>query len=225
MKLYMYPASTTCFPILFFCTEHDLALDHEVIDLMTGAHMGEDYVAVNPMHRVPLLEDGDFLLTESSAILKYLAEKVGSPAYPAGDMKMRARINERMDWFNTGFYMDYGYNLVYPQVLPHIKREPEAAQDATLAWGREKSAHWLELLNDHVIGPQSTYLCGDEITLADYMGAGYVCMGELIGQTFEGYPNVERWLGAMKALPSWGPTHAAFDGWAASMQGQTFTTV
>lgn len=225
MKLYMYPASTTCFPILLFCAEHDVALDHEIIDLMSGAHMGEDYVKVNPMHRVPLLEDGDFSLTESAAILKYLAEKSGSPTYPAGDLKQRARINERMDWFNTGFYMDYGYNLVYPQVMPHIKREPEAAQAATLAWGKDKSAHWLQLLNDHVIGPDNNFVCGNDITLADYMGAGYVCLGELIGQSFEAYPNVARWLGAMKALPSWGETHAACDGWAASMQGQKFTTV
>lgn len=225
MKLYMYPASTTCFPILLFCAEHDLALDHVVIDLTTGGHMGEDFVKVNPFHRVPLLEDGDFSLTEGSAILKYLAEKIGSGTYPADDMKMRARINERMDWFNTGFYMDYGYNLVYPQVLPHIKREPEAVQAATLAWGKEKSAHWLELLNDHLIGPDNTYLCGDEITLADYMGAGYVCLGDLIGQSFGDYPNVERWLQAMKALPSWGRVHEAFDGWAAAVQGQDFVTV
>jgi glutathione S-transferase len=130
-----------------------------------------------------------------------------------------------MDWFNTGFYMDYGYNLVYPQVLPHVKREPEAAQSATVAWGKEKSAHWLQLLNDHWIGPQHDYVCGRQITLADYMGAEFVTLGELIGQKFDNYPNVARWIQTMKSLPSWGKVHEAFDGWVHSMQGQSFTTV
>lgn len=225
MKLYMYPASTTCMPILMFCAEHDVKLDHVVVDLMAGAHMQEDFIKINPMHRVPLLQDADLTLSECSAILKYLAEKSGAPVYPKDDLQMRARINERMDWFNTGFYMDYGYNLVYPQVLPHVKREPEAAQSATVAWGKEKSAHWLQLLNDHWIGPQHDYVCGRQITLADYMGAEFVTLGELIGQKFDNYPNVARWIQTMKSLPSWGKVHEAFDGWVHSMQGQSFTTV
>ncbi len=225
MKLYIYPASTTCRPILLFCAEHDVKLDHVVVDLMSGEHMQEDFIKVNPMHRVPLLEDADLMLTESSAILKYLAEKSGSSAYPRDDLQQRARINERMDWFNTGFYMDYGYNLVYPQILAHLKREPEAVQSATLAWGKDKSAHWLQLLNDHWIGPQNDYVCGKQITLADYMGSGFVTLGEVIGQKFDSYPNVDRWIQTMKSLPSWGKVHESFDGWACSMQQQSFTTV
>ena len=92
---------------------------------------------------VPVLEDGDFVLTESSAILKYLADKVDSPAYPK-DLKKRARVNERMDWVNTNFYREFGYHLVYPQVFPNHNRTPEAAQTATLKWGKEKAEHWLE---------------------------------------------------------------------------------
>ncbi len=222
MKLYMYPTSTTCQPVLLFCAEHDLKLDHVVVDLMSGAHMQEDFIKINPMHRVPVLEDMDLMLTESSAILKYLAEKANASSYPRDDLKQRSRINERMDWFITGFYMDYGYNLVYPQILPHLKRELEAVQCATLVWGKEKSAHWLQLLNDHWIGSKNNYVCGDKITLADYLGSGFVTLGELIGQELDSYPNVARWIQTMKSLPSWGPVHEAFDAWAASLQGQPF---
>lgn len=97
MKLYMYPTSTTCQPVLLFCAEHDLKLDHVVVDLMSGAYMQEDFIKINPMHRVPVLEDRDLMLTESSAILKYLAEKANASSYPRDDLKQRARINERMD--------------------------------------------------------------------------------------------------------------------------------
>ena len=225
MKLYMSPASTTCRPILMFCAEHDMKIELVVVDLMSGAHMQEDFVKRNPMHRVPFLEDGDLKLTEGSAILKYLAEKSDTSIYPAEDSKKRSQINERMDWFNTGFYMDYGYNLVYPQVLPNYRRESEAEQSSTLASGKDKGAHWLQLLNDHWIGPKNNYVCGDEITLADYLGAGYVTLGEIIGQKFDDYPNVARWLKTMKSLPSWAKVHEAHDGWAASMQEQNFVTI
>ncbi len=68
-------------------------------------------------------------------------------------------------------------------------------------------------------------MCGKQITLADYMGSGFVTLGELVGQKFDSYPNVARWIQTMKALPSWGKVHEAFDGWACSMQEQSFTTV
>ena len=88
---------------------------------------------------MPVLEDGDFRLTESSAILKYLADKVDSPAYPK-DLQKRARVNEMMDWLNTGFYRDFGYGLVYPQIFPHHKRRSDEAQAAAVEWGKHKAA-------------------------------------------------------------------------------------
>jgi len=60
--------------------------------------MQPGYAAVNPSRQVPVLDDDGFLLSESSAILKYVADKIGSPAYPK-DPKKRAKINELMDWF------------------------------------------------------------------------------------------------------------------------------
>jgi len=221
----MFPASTTCRPIILFCADHQLELENVFVDLMAGEHMQEDFLKVNPMQRVPVLEDDGLTLTESSAILKYLAEKTGSPTYPADDSRKRAQINERMDWFNTGFYMDYGYNLVYPQTLDYLKRDSEVVQSALLDWGCTNSARWLQLLNDHWIGPENNYVCGDEITLADYLGAGFVSMGDLIGQKLDQYPNVTRWMQTMKSRPNWAPVHEAFDGWAGAIQDQPYVRV
>jgi glutathione S-transferase len=105
MKLYMHPVSMTSRPVRLFAAESKIALDEEVVDLMTGAHMQPPYSDINPNCLVPMLEDGDLKLTESSAILKYLADKIGSPAYPK-DLKARAKVNEIMDWINTNFYRD-----------------------------------------------------------------------------------------------------------------------
>ena len=100
MKLYMHPISTACRPVFLFAADNKIAMDHELVDLMTGAHMQQPYASINPNSLVPMLEDGDFRLTESSAILKYLADKIGSPAYPK-DLKQRAKVNEIMDWITA----------------------------------------------------------------------------------------------------------------------------
>jgi len=156
-----------------------------------------------------VLEDGDFRLTESSAILKYLAEKTHSPAYPA-DLRKRARINERMDWLNTGFYRDFSYGFLYPQIFPFMKRPDDKVQAGTVAWGKDKAVGWLKILNEDLIGPKNAYLCGDEITIADYLGSMMVLGGEAIDCKFVTYPNICRWLGNMKALKTWPKVNEAF---------------
>ena len=69
MKIYYHPASTTSRPIMLFAAEAGIHADFQVVDLFTGEHYKPPYEAINPNHLVPVLEDGDFRLTESSAIL------------------------------------------------------------------------------------------------------------------------------------------------------------
>src|ERR1044071_1595127 len=138
MKLYMHPVSMTSRPVRLFAAESKIALDEETVDLFTGAHMQPAYASINPSCMVPMLEDGDLRLTESSAILKYLADKTGSPAYPK-DLKQRAKVNELMDWFNTNFYRDFGYGMAYPQIFPHHKRPTDEVQSGTVSWGQARA--------------------------------------------------------------------------------------
>ena len=56
------------------------------------------------------------------------------------------------------------------------------------AWGQQGAKNWLQILNDHWIGPKNKYLCGNELTIADYFGAGLVSIGELIDCDFSAYP-------------------------------------
>ncbi len=224
MKLYMHPVSMTSRPVRLFIAESGIDVEEQVIDLMTGEHYQDPYVAINPNRLVPVLDDGDFRLTESSAILKYLADKIDSPAYPK-DLRKRAKVNEMMDWFNTNFYRDYAYGCVYPQILPNHKREDDAVQKATIAWGQERAKGWMQILNDHWIGPNQQYLCGDEITIADYFGVCLLTLGEIIRIDFSAYPNVERWLSNMKTLPSWPKINEALYGFKEMVKDQAFETV
>jgi glutathione S-transferase len=223
MKLYMHPISMTSRPVRLFIAEHKIPCEEEVVDLMQGAHHQEPYASLNPNRLVPMLVDDDFKLTESSAILKYLADKVGSPAYPR-DLKKRAKVNEAMDWINSNFYRDWGYGLAYPQLFPHHKRRSEEAQAATLDWSRQNAEKWLGLLDSHWIGSKR-YLCGDEITIADYFAAGIVTLGELIGCDFARYPNIQRWLASMKTLSSWESVNKEFYGLRDMVKSQEFVRV
>jgi glutathione S-transferase len=223
MKLYMHPVSMTCRPVRLFIADNKIPMEEELVDLMTGAQYKPPYATINPNSLVPMLEDGDFQLTESSAILKYLADKIGSPAYPK-DLKARAKVNEVMDWVNTNFYREWGYNLCYPQLFPHLKRRSDEAHAATLDWGKTNSQKWLKLLNDYWIGPDKTYLCGNEITIADYFASGIVTLGEVVGTDFSPWPNVKRWLDTMKKSPNWSSMNKEFYGLVDAVKGQQFVT-
>lgn len=82
-----------------------------------------------------------------------------------------------------------------------------------------------ELLNDYWIGPNKLYLCGNELTIADYFGAGLVSIGELIDCDFSAYPNVKRWLGNMKKLKTWNEVNEVFNGFTAANKGKEFVRV
>ena len=224
MKLYMHPVSMTSRPVRLFIAESGINADEQVVDLFTGEHYKEPYASLNPNRMVPMLEDGDLRLTESSAILKSLADKVGSPAYPK-DLKQRAKVNEMMDWLNTNFYREYAYNLIYPQLFPHMKRPDPNVQQATLEWGKERAKGWLQILNDHWIGPKNQYLCGNQITIADYLGAAFVTLGEIVRCDFSPYPNVQRWLGNMRKLKTWPKVNEVFEGYKASVKDQAFAAL
>lgn len=224
MKLYYHPVSTVSRPIVLFAQDSEIALDYRLVDLMAGEHLQPAYEAINPSKLVPVLEDGEFRLTESSAILKYLADKINSPAYPK-DLQQRARVNEMMDWLNTGFYRDFGYSLVYPQIFPHHKRRSDEAQAAVVEWGRDKAKFWLAALDRHLLGGDKKFLCGNELTIADYLGAGILSIGEVTHCDLAQYPNVARWYASMKARPNWAKANEAFYGMVAANKEASFVTV
>jgi glutathione S-transferase len=224
MKLYMHPLSTTSRPLLLFIADNDIEIEQQVVDLFAGEHYKEPFASLNPNRMLPVLEDGDLRLTESSAILKYLADKIGSPAYPK-DLKQRAKVNEMLDWLNTQLTRDWGYGLCYPQLFPHHKRRSEEAQAATIEWGAQNAEKWLHILNDHWLGPNRRYLCGDDITIADYLGAALVSVGEIIRYDFSKYPNVQRWLDNVKKRPNWAKVNESFYNWRDAVKGQAFQTV
>jgi glutathione S-transferase len=224
VKLYTFPGSPVCRPIAMFIADHGLKVEEQVVDLMTGEQYGAAFEAINPNNAVPVLEDGAFRLFESSAILKYLADAADSPAYPKPP-QARARVNAAMDWANTGLYRNFGYSLVYPQVLDHIKLPEPAAQALLLNAGQTGSQRLLGIMNDQMLGAGHKWLCGDTLTIADYFTSGILSLGELTDCDFSGWPNVQRWYEGMQALPNWRSANAALYQWAGFTKGPDYVRV
>jgi glutathione S-transferase len=221
MKLYMHPVSTTSRPVRLLIAEHGLAVEEKVVDLMTGEHMQPPYAEINPNKLVPTLEHGGFRLTESSAIMKYLADHFGLERVYPKQLEARARVNERMDWFNTNLYRDLGYGLCYPQVFPHHRRPNAETQAGTLEWARGKTNVWLSVLDRHLIG-SNPYVCGKDLTIADYFGVCLLTFGEVLRLDFSKYPNVQRWVAKMKELESWPKLNESLYGFKDAVAQQTF---
>jgi glutathione S-transferase len=220
LSLFMHPVSTASRSVCLFIAEKHLPVTEQVVDLMSGEHHQPAYQAINPNKAVPVLEDGDFRMAESSAILKYLAARFDAPEYP-NDLRGRARVDSMMDWFNTGFHQDFGHGLVYPQILPNHKRPTDEQNAGTIAWGKDKAGTWLGVLNNHMLG-SNDYVANNRISIADYFGVCLLTAGELVGCTFEGYPNIQRWIRSMKNLASWGKVNEELYGFAQSMAGKSF---
>lgn len=210
MKLYYDPISTTSRAVTFFLADQKIKIDDEVVSLFAEAHKTAEFKALNPNGQLPVLVDGDFVLTESSAILKYLADQAGSPAYPR-EAQARARINEAMDWFNTGFHMSYCVFLAYRYLLPELASLNAVTLNEIETLGQAKTQKYMDVLDSHMIGDRA-FVCGDEISLADYLGATHVTLGEVRNFDLSPWPNVARWIASLKARPAWNAAYAGFNG-------------
>ncbi|MFO1269904.1 MAG: glutathione S-transferase family protein, partial [Rubrivivax sp.] len=146
------------------------------------------------------------------------------PAYPKG-LRERARVNEMMDWINTQLNRDLAYNTVYAQIFPHHKRPTEEGQRVAVAWGQERAKGWLKVLDEKLLGSDKPLLCGREITIADYYGASFVHLAEVIGSDMSQYPNVKRWLDRMKGRSTWQKVYETIEGFARQLPKGQLATV
>jgi glutathione S-transferase len=217
MKLYCDPISTTSRPVLMFIADQGLDVEIVKVDLMAGGHQDPGYLALNPNGIVPFLVDGDFALGESSAILKYLAIRSQSTAYPDG-LQAQLKVDEALSWFATQFHEYFCVMVCYPNMgVPHGM--PPAQLADLVTYGREHAPRWLKVLDQHMLKDQP-YVCGDQVTLADYLGLSFVLLGGLANFDFAPYPNIQAWIARMQARPSYAPTYAAFETMVAFMRPQ-----
>ena len=147
----------------------ELGLEFERIDVGGPFKFDNDpdYPKKNPNKRIPTIEDGDFILWESHAIVRYLCEKSGNEVWCPKDIQKRALMDQWMDWVNC--YLPHPHYAVFFSLtrMPPEERDPEKIEA-----GRKQ---WADLFDiaDAQLG-KTDYIAGTEFSMADMVLGPYV---------------------------------------------------
>lgn len=112
LKLYFAQGSPPSRGVLLLMRTMKLDVEIKNVNLAAGEHLSEEFLKINPLHQVPVLVDGDFILTESRAIMGYLVGKynAGSSLYPADALK-RAVIDQRL-YYDATVVFEAGAQII-----------------------------------------------------------------------------------------------------------------
>ena len=142
----------------------ELGLDHERIDWggAFGGNDDPDYRAMNPNGLIPTIKDGDLVLWESAAILRYLGARYGNVAFWPADPAERAPLDIWAEWVKTSF----GQAMM--QVFWQLVRTPSAQRSAeAIANGAARLKQLVPMI-DARLG-QGPWMNGDAFCFADVM--------------------------------------------------------
>jgi glutathione S-transferase len=202
MKLYSSPFSSNARKVRMAASMLGIPLDLVEVDLVKGAQRAPQFLAINPMGRVPVLEDGDFVLTESAAIMAYLADsKPGNALYPA-ERKARADVNRWLFWTGNHWGPAFGA-LAFENWLKKMMQlgEPDPAQVKRQA----DALHGFATVLDRHLASQ-TWVSGPATTIADLAIAASLGNAGRARFAVESFANLEAWFKRMQALEAWKAT-------------------
>ncbi|RRV07953.1 glutathione S-transferase [Pseudomonas sp. v388] len=156
-----------------------------------------EYRAKNPNGRIPMIEDGDLVLWESNAIVRYLAAQyaAGTELYPA-DARVRAQADKWMDWTTSTIAAPF------IPVFWGVLRTPAAEQDWTAINEGVVKLHGLLAVADEALSRQP-WLSGEAF------GMGDIPLGCFAYAWFEmpierpPLPHLQAWYERLKARPAY----------------------
>lgn len=163
MKLYGL-GPTRSLRVIWALNELDVDFEFISINLMQGEHLTPEFLHLNPAARVPVLVDGDTVLTESAAIVLYLAEKYPDKGLLPSDIKERAQVYRWTMFAMTELEQPLWRIARHTMLYPEHKRLP---RDIELA--RQDFASMAAVLDQHMQARQ--FIVGDDITVADCVTA------------------------------------------------------
>ncbi|MGI9406233.1 MAG: glutathione S-transferase family protein [Hyphomicrobiaceae bacterium] len=191
MKLYDFELSGNCHKIRMLL--HMLGRDYERvdIDLRHKDQFDSDFVALNPLHKVPVIEDGDVLLRDSAAIMIYLVRTYGKAEWYPDDPAEMAEIQQWLSFSVNEVFN--GLAMVRANVI--FKRGLDAA---ALEAAARSALDMLEFrLSEH------DWLALDRFTIADLACYPYTALSHEGGMDLSGWPAVPRWCVRVERLPGY----------------------
>ncbi|PTE21100.1 glutathione S-transferase [Cereibacter changlensis JA139] len=193
-QLYCFGESGNAYKAALTLTLADMEWEPVYVDFFHGGTRTPEFRALNPMGEVPVLVDGDLVLTQSGVIQDYVSSKTGKLG--GRSAAERRDVLRWVFWDNHKLSGQAGSTRFLMNFLPPEKRPAEVI---AFQQGRLKAAY--TVLNDHLAG--RSWMVGDQVTIADTACCSYLFYPEPFGFTRADWPNIDAWLGRLEALPLW----------------------
>lgn len=194
MELYGFGESGNAYKCALALTMADLDWEPVFVDFFNGGARSPEFRALNVMGEVPVLVDGDTVLTQSGVILDYISSKTGKLG--GRSAAERREVLRWLFWDNHKLSTQIGTTRFLMNFLAADKR-PEGV--IPFQQGRLKAAY--AVLNDHLA--RRNWIAGEAQTIADLSCCGYLYYPEPFGFDRKDWPNIDRWLDRVAALPGW----------------------
>ncbi|MGV3665339.1 MAG: glutathione S-transferase family protein [Leptospira bouyouniensis] len=135
--LYSHPNSTYSKRVHIYLKYRNLEYETIHVALDKLENRKKPFLAINPYGKVPVLKDGDFLLAESSVIIRYLEEKhmFSNPLFPT-DLKQRAILGQMLNRCESEFCFPGSVIYFSKKFVPEEKWEPKRMKDSAKRIGR-----------------------------------------------------------------------------------------
>ena len=190
--LLTHPASTFAQRVRIALLELNLDWPQKIVDMEKGEHRKSEFLELNPYHRVPVLEHEGLFISESTAIMEFIADLHPSALLPENPAQ-RAIVRMHCKLCDLQFSNHVGTIIFPKRFLPESKwrKEEIAAASTSIA------SHFAIL--DEQIG-DSTWIAGSEFTMADIAYAPFFQFVPMFELTLPA--NIERWARQLLARPS-----------------------
>jgi glutathione S-transferase len=202
MKLYMNTLSPNVRRVRLAAAVLGLSLEEKKLDFAKGEHKNPEYLALNPNGAVPTLVDGEFVISESRAIMQYLAAKKPESGLLPRDEQARADVTRWQFWDSSHFSPQLG-TLIFQKLLKPMMGmgEPDMGKiEEALAGFRRFAA----VLDKRLEGRQ--YIVGDSLTLADLTIASSLMYAKQTEAPVAEFPNVQKWFARISDMDAWKAT-------------------
>jgi glutathione S-transferase len=170
-------------------TQVELGLDFGGLDT-------PEYLAMNPNGLVPTLKDGELVLWESHAVVRYLAGNYGAGNLWPESPRVRALADQWTDWTATRFQP--AWTAVFTAV---VRTKPEARDKAAIARAVEAAKACFRIL-DPVLA-RTPYLLGDRLTYGDIAAGAMLYRWYTMDIPREPMAGVDAWYERLKARPAY----------------------
>lgn len=197
-KLYTNPISTNCKRVLFAAHELGIQLEIQMVNPAKGENRTPEYLALNPMGKIPTLVTDDGPMWESNAILTYWAEKFPEKGLMPGNLKDRYDCMRWMFWnachYEPAATIGLGEKVIYPLL-------GRPTDEAHYQQGVKDHERYAPVLNARL--QDRTWIMGNAFTIADISLAIAVESAMRGGYDFSKLPNIKAWFDRVTARESW----------------------